>query len=238
MELNSRVILLLVVLLHCGPADGSILYRVQEEQPPNTLIGSLAADQGLPDSGHLYKLEVGAPYLRVDGNTGDIFTTEIPIDRETLRDCRSPVKSKPCYLEFEVSVTDLLQNQSPRLIEGRIEVQDINDNTPQFPLSVLTISVPENTVMGALFSIPVATDRDSERNGVADYALTAGPDAATLFGLQVADDRGGKLPQLIVLGNLDRELKDSYDLTIKAVDGGNPQRYSQALLRVVVTGRQ
>lgn len=236
MERTSRAGLLWVLLLLLGrSADGSILYRVQEEQPPNTLIGSLAADRGLPDSGHLYKLEVGSPYLRVEGKTGDIFTTEIPIDRETLRDCRSMVKGKPCYLEFEVSVTDLIQNLSPRLIEGRIEVQDINDNTPQFPSSVLTISVPENTIMGALFSIPLATDRDSDRNGVADYALTAGPDAATLFGLQVADDRGGKLPQLIVIGNLDRELKDSYDLTIKAVDGGNPQRYSSALLRVIVT---
>uniref|UniRef100_A0A673L8H1 Protocadherin-1-like n=1 Tax=Sinocyclocheilus rhinocerous TaxID=307959 RepID=A0A673L8H1_9TELE len=213
-------------------AVGGILYRVHEEQPPSTLIGSLAADQGLPDTGHLYKLEVGAPYLRVDGKTGDIFTTEIPIDRETLKDCRN--KGKPCFLEFEVSVTDLIQNQSPRLIEGRIEVQDINDNTPQFPSPVLTLSVPENTHVGALFSIPLATDKDTERNGVADYTLTAGPEAVALFGLQVAEDRGEKLPQLIVLGSLDRERKDSYDLTIKAVDGGNPPRYSSALLRVVI----
>uniref|UniRef100_A0A8C6UJM4 Protocadherin 1a n=1 Tax=Neogobius melanostomus TaxID=47308 RepID=A0A8C6UJM4_9GOBI len=222
MEVHCRLVLCGLLLLR-GAVRGSILYRVSEEQPPNTLIGSLAADQGLPDSGHLYKLEVGAPYLRVDGKTGDIFTTEIPIDRETLKDCRTLLKGKLCYLEFEVSVTDLIQNQSPRLIEGRIEVQDINDNTPQFPSSVLTISVPENTMMGALFSIPLATDRDSDRNGVADYALTAGLDARR------------KTPQLIVLGNLDREMKDSYDLTIKAVDGGNPQRYSSALLRVVVT---
>ncbi|TSV15261.1 Protocadherin-1 [Bagarius yarrelli] len=212
---------------------GGILYRVREEQPPSTLIGSLAADQGLPDSGHLYKLEVGAPYLRVDGKTGEIFTTEIPIDRETLKDCR--IKGKPCFLEFEVSVTDLIQNQSPRLIEGRIEVLDINDNTPQFASPVLTISVQENTHVGATFSIPLATDKDTERNGVADYTLTAGPEAVALFGLQVADDRGEKLPQLIVMGNLDRELKDSYDLTLKVVDGGSPSRYSSALLRVVVT---
>ncbi len=59
-------------------AVGGILYRVHEEQPPSTLIGSLAADQGLPDTGHLYKLEVGTPYLRVDGKTESIFTTEIP----------------------------------------------------------------------------------------------------------------------------------------------------------------
>ncbi|KAK1800276.1 hypothetical protein P4O66_000320 [Electrophorus voltai] len=213
--------------------QGGILYHVREEQPPSTLIGSLAGDQGLPDTGHLYKLEVGAPYLRVDGKTGEIFTTEIPIDRETLKDCR--IKGKPCFLEFEVSITDLIQNQSPRLIEGRIEVQDINDNTPQFASPVLTLSVQENTHMGATFSIPLATDKDTERNGVADYVLTAGPEALALFDLQVTDDRGEKLPQLIVMGNLDRELKDSYDLNIKAMDGGSPSRHSSALLRVIIT---
>ncbi|XP_028840453.1 protocadherin-1 isoform X2 [Denticeps clupeoides] len=233
MDLYLQVFVLGTLLLgSCEQVKAGVLYRVPEEQPPSTLIGSLAADQGLPDSGHLYKLEVGAPYLRVDGKTGDIFTTEVPIDRETLKDCRN--KGKPCFLEFEVSVTDLIQNQSPRLIEGRIEVLDINDNTPQFPSPVLTLSVPENTHMGVLFSIPIATDRDTERNGVADYALTAGPEAVSLFGLQVAEDRGEKLPQLIVLGNLDREQKDSYDLNIRVVDGGSPPRQSSALLRVVI----
>ncbi|KAG8133006.1 putative Protocadherin 1 protein [Naja naja] len=62
-----------------------VVYKVQEEQPPNTLIGSLAADYGFPDVGHLYKLEVGAPYLRVDGKTGDIYTTETSIDRAEQR---------------------------------------------------------------------------------------------------------------------------------------------------------
>uniref|UniRef100_A0A8C9RBX8 Protocadherin 1 n=1 Tax=Scleropages formosus TaxID=113540 RepID=A0A8C9RBX8_SCLFO len=235
MRLPWKTLLFWVLLLivHHRTA-GSVLYRAQEEQPPNTLIGSLAADQGLPDSGHLYKLEVGSPYLRVDGKTGDIFTTEVPIDRENIKDCRNLYRGDPCFLEFEVSITDLNQNLSPRLIEGRIEVQDINDNTPQFPSPILTLSIPENTHQGALFPIPLANDRDSGRNGVVDYALTAGPDAAGLFSLQVAEDRGEKLPQLIVLGNLDREQRDSYDLSIKVVDGGNPPRYSSALLRIVV----
>ncbi|KAG9335334.1 hypothetical protein JZ751_005336 [Albula glossodonta] len=232
-----RGLMLLWAVLLCSYDGvlGGVLYRLPEEQPPSTLIGSLASDQGLPDSGHLYKLEVGAPYLRVDGKTGDIFTTEIPIDRETLRDCRSLLKAEPCFLEFEVSITDLNQNQSPRLIEGRIEVLDINDNTPQFPSPILTLSVPESTHTGALFAVPVATDRDSQRNGVADYSLSTGPEAVALFGLQVAEDRGEKLPQLVVLGSLDREQKDSYDLSIKAVDGGSPPRYSSALLRVIIT---
>ncbi|XP_036380936.1 protocadherin-1-like isoform X2 [Megalops cyprinoides] len=236
MELRLGTVLVWAALLgSCRLTLAGVLYRMQEEQPPSTLIGSLAADQGLPDSGHLYKLEVGTPYLRVDGKTGDIFTTEVPIDRENLKDCRAVLKADPCFLEFEVSITDLNQNQSPRLIEGRIEVLDVNDNTPQFPSPILTISVPESTHPGTLFSVPVATDRDSERNGVVDYALTTGPDAVALFGLQVAEDRGEKLPQLIVMGNLDREQKDSYDLNIKVVDGGSPSRYSSALLRVIVT---
>ncbi|XP_018592902.2 protocadherin-1 isoform X1 [Scleropages formosus] len=214
---------------------GNVIYRVPEEQPPNTLIASLAADEGLPDSGHLYKLEVGAPYLRVDGKTGDIFTTEVPIDRENLKDCRNLFEGEPCILEFEVSITDLNQNQGPRLIEGKIEVLDVNDNTPQFPSPILTLSIPENTHVGALFSIPVATDKDSGHNGVADYALPNGPDTPGLFGLQVAEDQGEKLPQLIVMGSLDREQKDSYDLSIKVVDGGSPPRYSSALLRIIIT---
>ncbi|KAA8588553.1 hypothetical protein FQN60_009898 [Etheostoma spectabile] len=237
--LRREVLLLLAValLVSCGAAPTDILYRVPEEQPPNTLIGSLAADQGLPDTGHLYKLEVGSPYLRVDGKTGDIYTTDIPIDRETLKDCRNLFDGDKCFLEFEVSITDMVKGIStgPRLIEGRIEVLDINDNTPQFSSPILTLSIPENTHIGVLFSIPMATDRDSGTNGVAEYSLTTGPDADQLFTLQVAVDSDEKLPQLVVMGNLDRERKDSYDLNIRVVDGGRPARASSALLRVTVT---
>lgn len=227
--------LLWIVLLLCCSVVNAIIYQVTEEQPPNTLIGSLASDQGLPDTGHLYKLEVGAPYLRVDGKTGDIYTTETPIDRETLKDCRNLFEGDPCFLEFEVSITDLMKGTGPRLIEGRIEILDENDNTPQFASPVLTLSIPENTHVGALFFIPQATDKDSGSNGIADYTLTTGPEAANLFSLQVAQDSDEKVPQLIVLGNLDREQRDSYDLNIKVVDGGSPPRQSSALLRISIT---
>ncbi|XP_045573922.1 protocadherin-1 isoform X4 [Salmo salar] len=232
---DSTLVLAAMLLVCCGADPTDILYRMLEEQPPNTLIGSLASDEGLPDSGHLYKLEVGAPYLRVDGKTGDIYTTEVPIDRETLRDCRNLLEGDKCFLEFEVSITDLKQGQGPRLIEGRIEVQDVNDNTPQFTSPILMLSIPENTHIGALFSIPMASDKDSGHNGVAEYSLSAGPDADQLFNLQVAEDTDEKQPQLIVMGNLDREQKDSYDLNIRVVDGGTPPRASSALLRVTVT---
>ncbi|XP_047209744.1 protocadherin-1-like isoform X1 [Girardinichthys multiradiatus] len=230
------LLLAVILMVSCSAVPTDILYRVPEEQPPNTLIGSLAADKGLPDTGHLYKLEVGAPYLRVDGKTGDIYTTEIPIDRETLSDCQNLFDDK-CFLEFEVSITDMVKGigSGPRLIEGLIEVLDINDNTPQFASPILSLAIPENTHIGALFSIPMATDKDSGSNGVAEYSLSTGPDAVQLFNLQVTLDTDEKLPQLIIMGNLDREKKDSYDLNIRVVDGGKPPRASSALLRVTVT---
>ncbi|XP_033822154.1 protocadherin-1-like [Periophthalmus magnuspinnatus] len=239
-SLHHFLLLLLssiLFLTSCLAAPTDILYRVPEEQPPNSLIGSLASDQGLPDSGHLYKLEVGAPYLRVDGKTGDIYTTEVPIDRETLKDCRNLFDDDKCFLEFEVSITDMVKGigSGPRLIEGRIEILDINDNTPQFSSPVLTLSIPENTHVGALFSIPMANDKDSGVNGVDRYSLSTRDDFEQLFSLQVATDSDEKVPQLVVMGNLDREAKESYDMNILVVDGGTPERQSSALLRVIIT---
>ncbi|XP_077166380.1 protocadherin-1-like [Paroedura picta] len=210
-----------------------VVYKVQEEQPPNTLIGSLAADYGFPDMGHLYKLEVGAPYLRVDGKTGDIYTTETSIDRESLRKCQWLFPGEPCFLEFEISITDLMSNR-PRLLEGQIEVLDINDNTPNFASPVIALAIPENTKIGMVFPIPLAMDRDMGDNGVASYELMPGSDAQKLFSLRVAEDQDEKLPQLIVMGNLDREQSESYDLTIKVQDGGSPPRASTALLHITI----
>ncbi|XP_048704615.1 protocadherin-7 isoform X1 [Caretta caretta] len=65
------------------------------------------------------------------------------------------------------------------------------------------------------------------------------PDGAarsSVFELQVADTPDGeKQPQLIVKGALDREQRDSYELSLRVRDGGDPARSSQAILRVLIT---
>ncbi|MFT7810361.1 protocadherin-7 isoform X1 [Arapaima gigas] len=59
---------------------------------------------------------------------------------------------------------------------------------------------------------------------------------SSVFELQVADTTDGeKQPQLIIKGALDREQRDSYELTLRVRDGGDPPRSSQAILRVMIT---
>ncbi|XP_058694404.1 protocadherin-7 isoform X3 [Poecile atricapillus] len=59
---------------------------------------------------------------------------------------------------------------------------------------------------------------------------------SSVFELQVADTLDGeKQPQLIVKGALDREQRDSYELSLRVRDGGDPARSSQAILRVLIT---
>jgi len=59
---------------------------------------------------------------------------------------------------------------------------------------------------------------------------------SSVFELQVADTTDGeKQPQLIIKGALDRELRDSYELTLRVRDGGDPPRSSQSILRVMIT---
>ncbi|XP_064199903.1 protocadherin-7b isoform X2 [Anguilla rostrata] len=63
-----------------------------------------------------------------------------------------------------------------------------------------------------------------------------GASRSSVFELQVADTTDGeKQPQLIIKGALDREQRDSYELTLRVRDGGDPPRSSQAILRVMIT---
>ncbi|XP_038652282.1 protocadherin-1-like isoform X3 [Scyliorhinus canicula] len=210
-------------------AQNSVKFSLPEEQPPNTLIGNPGETRGLEKNNRLFKLEIGKPFLRVDETGGNLYTTETPINREDMT-CESPME---CFLEFEISVTDTLYYKAPVLVEGKVLILDINDNTPSFSSPVISISIPEHTNAGTIVNIPTATDRDAGTNGVASYELL-GTETHELFSLQVAEEHGEKLPQLIVTGRLDREQRDTYDLTIRVVDGGKPSRASTAILRITV----
>ncbi|XP_041130388.1 protocadherin-7b isoform X1 [Polyodon spathula] len=211
-----------------------------------------------------FTLESGSDYFKIDNITGELSTNERRIDREKLAQCQMIFDENECFVDFEVSVIGPSQSWVD-LFEGKVIILDINDNTPTFPSPVLTLSVEENRPIGTLYLLPTATDRDFGRNGIERYELiqdtgdagrrpsggraengdsypgkrrldAGGAGRSSVFELQVADTTDGeKQPQLIIKGALDREQMDSYELTLRVRDGGEPSRSSQAILRVLIS---
>ncbi|XP_029445563.1 protocadherin-7 isoform X2 [Rhinatrema bivittatum] len=246
-------VLLLLVAVAPAPAKRVLRYRLAEEGPADVRVGNVAADLDIvAGSGEVtFSLESGGEYLKIDNVTGELSTGERRVDREKLPQCQMIFDENECFLDFEVSVIGPAQSWVD-LFEGRVIVTDVNDNTPAFPSPVLTLSVEENRPVGTLYLLPTATDRDFGRNGIERYELLQEGRAALplppgegkrraegasgVFELQVADtSEGEKQPQLIVKGPLDREQRDSYELTLRVRDGGNPPRSSQSILRVLIT---
>ncbi|XP_071979201.1 protocadherin-11 X-linked isoform X2 [Engystomops pustulosus] len=234
-------IYVLAVLLACIVYESGAQeknYIIREELGENISVGNLLRDLNLtldPDialSAPLhFKLvyKTGeVPLVRVEENTGEIFTTSNRIDREKL--CTGIFAENKCFYEVEVAV---LPDEIFRLVKIRFLIEDINDNAPLFPSTVINISIPENTAVNSRYTVPSAIDQDVGKNGIQNYDLLKGQN---MFGLDVIETpEGDKWPQLIVQQSLDREQRDTYVMKIKVEDGGNPPRSSTAILQVTVT---
>ncbi|XP_060532504.1 protein dachsous [Cylas formicarius] len=95
-----------------------------------------------------------------------------------------------------------------------IDIDDINDNVPEFESAVVRISVPENAELGVPFYAAHASDKDSGSNGVVRYRL--------------ASNNGGtfkidpKLGHLTLAKHLDFETTQRHTLVVTATDSGSP----------------
>nr|XP_057919940.1 protocadherin-11 X-linked isoform X1 [Doryrhamphus excisus] len=240
MNLASQTYVLVVFLtsaaLVCWAQERD--YTVKEEQPENVRIGNLRRDLDLnlePNTRLSSPLQFkpvyktgDVPLVRVEANTGEIFTTNHRIDREKL--CSGVFAEKRCYYEIEVAV---LPDEIFRLVKIRFLIEDVNDNAPLFQSTVINISIPENTAINTRYPVPSAFDPDVGINGIQHYELVK---SVGEFGLDIIETpEGDKWPQLIVQQNLDREQKDTFVMKIKVEDGGNPPKSSTAILQVTIS---
>ena len=100
-----------------------------------------------------------------------------------------------------------------------VRILDINDDRPRFPQENMASSLSESTVVGPLFPIPLALDRDSPRFGVKSYRFES--DTAK-FGIKVNNNSDGTVDlHLLLHSALDRESKHSYQMKVIASDGTN-----------------
>ncbi|XP_049610120.1 protocadherin gamma-C5 isoform X7 [Syngnathus scovelli] len=200
-------------------------YSIPEELKKGSVVGNLAKDLSLELSEIFERKlrvapEAGKQYFSVDAGKGELLVSD-RIDREAL--CG---QSATCVLPLQVVVEKPLN-----LHRIEIDIEDINDNSPQFHTNELSLKIAESAALGTRFPLESAEDLDVGSNSVKTYTL-AKNDCFTLKMKEVED--GKLVPELVLLKPLDRERKSSHQLLLTALDGGNPVMSGTTQITVIV----
>ncbi|XP_078267129.1 uncharacterized protein LOC144599766 [Rhinoraja longicauda] len=194
--------------------SGQLRYSISEEEKHGTIVGKIAEDLGLAVEELLrrrFRIVSDSPtqYLDIDLTTGILFVTKT-IDREEL--CP---ESLICMLPLEALIELPVEQY-----RAEIEILDINDNSPRFPVSEIRLEITEFAIPGARFPLPDAHDPDVGVNSIRTYQLSANDH----FVLDVQIRGEAKIPELILTNTIDRERQSLHRLLLTALDGGSPQR--------------
>ncbi|XP_075131392.1 protocadherin gamma-B1-like isoform X6 [Leptodactylus fuscus] len=219
-----QVISLLLSWL-CHSVSGQIHYSIVEEMRKDSVIANIADDLGL-DIKQLSsrKLRIvsraSERYFYVNKDNGNLYIKD-RIDRETL--CGAEAS---CFLTFDAVVENPLN-----IFKTKIEIQDINDNSPQFFPDKINLEIIELTSPGARFALKSAGDPDLGSNSVQTYKLS---DNQYFTLTENVRTDGSKFPELVLEKPLDRETQDTHELILTALDGGNPIKSGTTLLKIMV----
>ncbi|XP_045572956.1 protocadherin alpha-2 isoform X2 [Salmo salar] len=214
-----------VVLLLCvwDLISGQMIYSVSEELNKGTVVGNISKDLNLNVQeleSHMFQIVSGSnkKYLDVDLKTGALFVKE-KIDREEL--CMT---SEKCSLNLEIFAQNPLN-----MYRLEINVLDINDNGPSFPINVYTLNITESTFQGERYPLPSADDADIGSNTVKTYKLS--PNEHFSLDVQSGGEQSVSA-ELVLQKALDREKQAGIQLLLTAVDGGTPAR--SGTLQIIV----
>uniref|UniRef100_A0A8C3WH69 Cadherin domain-containing protein n=1 Tax=Catagonus wagneri TaxID=51154 RepID=A0A8C3WH69_9CETA len=136
-----RLLLPLLLLAAWEAGSSQIHYSVQEEAKHGTFVGRIAQDLGLELAELVPRLfrmtsKGGGDLLEVNLQNGILFVNS-RIDREEL--C-----GLECSIHLEVIVDRPLQ-----VFHVEVEVKDINDNPPVFPMAVKNLFIYESRPPGS-----------------------------------------------------------------------------------------
>lgn len=220
----------LLLLLCCGVGSSestplALQYRVWEEQPSGTRVGRLVDDLRLRDEGgpfedfQVVEHQKALPFSV--GPRDGVLATQGRLDREEL--CRG---SERCELAFSVLYR---KSGAMNCLRVRVEVMDRNDHSPQFPNAEQDVEISESAGLRMRIPLERAADPDAGPNGLQTYSLSLNP----YFALDVTvGPEGTKQAELVIVGELDREVEDSVDLLLVARDEGDPPRSGSTAIHV------
>lgn len=187
-------------------------FTVRENQKPGATVGRIVLNPPFPGNKLLFKIINNARQsFSIDRSSGFIKTKKM-LDREVA----------PSHTLI-VIVTD---GETDMRLQVLVSIDDENDNAPIF-IGINDnheVSVSSTAKRGDEVMTVTATDPDHGRNGMIQYSLVSGNDEKAFI---LDKDRG-------VLVVFDYLFKESYELKIKATDGGVERKSSYVTLKVRV----
>nr|XP_056718420.1 protocadherin gamma-A12-like isoform X13 [Euleptes europaea] len=222
----KRILLCLILVTVWEASYGQIHYLIPEEMEKGSFVGDIAKDLALNikelSSSEVQIISRGMnQYFDLDLRNGHLFVNEV-IDREQI--CHQMEK---CLLNFEILVKSKM-----KFFTAEVEIADINDNSPSFPVEELEFKIAESTGPGSRFLLPEAQDPDLGSNSLQSYYLSSNKH----FSLDVQTGVDGvKYAELVLETLLDREEQKLHQLILTAADKGDPIRSGTVQIHVSVT---
>ncbi|KAM6953607.1 protocadherin alpha-7-like isoform 2-T2 [Aplochiton taeniatus] len=177
--------------------------RFQLQAARDQDIGQFSVQQYKLSQNEHFRLEIED---RGDDRKVPFLTLHKQLDRETFKRHR-----------LLLTAIDGGRQVKTGTIEINVEVLDINDNSPVFTKDVYTLSLSENSPVGATVIQVNATDLDDGANGEIIYSFgnEVNSKVRELFTL---DSVTG---EIVVTGLIDFEKNKRYEIDIKASDKGH-----------------
>ncbi|XP_062381368.1 protocadherin alpha-3-like [Sardina pilchardus] len=110
-----------------------------------------------------------------------------------------------------------------------IKIVDVNDNAPEMEITSFSKAIPEDSRLGTTVALISVNDMDSGPNGKVSCSLSGDIPFKLMQSLQ------DNTYSLTTNAPLDREVTDTYEITIVAKDAGQPQLSSEKTLTVSIS---
>ncbi len=227
-------LLTLAVFVTCQQPQQKLSYTISEELELGAFVGNVKSDANLHErytAEELNKVKfrfLSTPDLdfTLAEDSGFIWTAE-RIDRDQV--CP---KAPECTFNLDIVALIPENMRFLEIIKISLEVEDLNDNAPQFPEPKIAHRVSESAMPGTGFVIPTAIDPDSEEYGIQGWELWP---SDSKFDLHMRNKVDGSVELRLVLKEvLDREEESYYDMKVIAYDGGQPPKTGSMDIHVEV----
>ncbi|XP_076816859.1 protocadherin-10-like [Clavelina lepadiformis] len=209
---------------------------LRENTAVGTTVAELATILGMsidPRSGRKFQIlsqkldvsDVRMPHrnhnwLSLDENTGRIIL-RCKLDREEI--CPT---SKLCSIKLTVYVKRI-----SRIVTFDVEIIDVNEHAPIFPVKYILINVSEDAQIGDVISLDRyrAYDKDAGNNSLIKYSLT--PNRYFIL-TQFVDERRTQHLQIEIRSSLDYEREPLHRLQLIAMDKADQPLSSNVSLQI------